>query len=131
MKKYEKMVRGGPVAEQKSYENETTNEIRFTELEALKLRIFVNSLSHIQDDPLREKCLDITTHYRMFKDDEAHYKVKELSRDDKDKFEKCIGECIQKECALINNEKESIPSGMNVINKISSMYIKLLLYYVL
>jgi len=109
------MIRGDHVPEQKSYEKETTNEIKLNELEALKQRIFVNSLSHIEDDVLRKKCSDITTHYRLFKDDESHYKVKELSDDDKDKLDKCIGECIQKECALIINEKESIPTGMQVI----------------
>lgn len=113
MKKFEKMIRGDHVPEQKSHEKQvTTNEIRFNELEAVKQRIFVNSLSHIKDDELRKKCLDITTHYRLFKDDESHFKVKELSDDDKIKFNKCIEECIQKECALITNEKESIPADL-------------------
>lgn len=116
LKKFEKMIRGGQIPEQKSYDKgEVINEIRFNELQALKQRIFVNSLSHIEDDELRKKCSDITTHYRLFKDEESHYKVKELSDDDKIKFNKCIEECIRKECALITNEKESIPAGMQVI----------------
>lgn len=115
MKKFEKMIRGNPVPEQKSYEKqETINEIRFNELEALKQRIFVNSLSHIKDDDLRKKCSDISTHYRIFKDDESHYKIKEFSDDERYKFDKCIEECVQKECALIINEKESIPAGMQI-----------------
>ncbi|XP_022179853.1 uncharacterized protein LOC111040298 [Myzus persicae] len=112
LKKFEKMIRGVQVPEQKYNTEEVTNEIRFNELEALKLRIFVNSLSHIKDDELRKKCSDITAHYRLFKDEESHYKVKELTDDDKIKFNKCIEECIQKECALINNEKESIPADL-------------------
>lgn len=113
MKKFEKMIRGNPVPEQKSYEKqETINEIRLNELEALKQHIFVNSLSHIKDDDLRKKCSDISTHYRLFKDDESHYKIKKFSDDEKVKFDKCIEECIQKECAFIINEKESIPADL-------------------
>lgn len=113
IKKFEKMIRGDQVPEQKSYEKEeTTNEIRLSELEALKQRIFVNSMCHIKDDELRKKCTDITTHYRLFKNEESHYKVKELSSDEKIKFEKYIEECIKKECALITSEKECIPTGM-------------------
>ncbi|CAI6365327.1 unnamed protein product [Macrosiphum euphorbiae] len=113
MKKFEKMIRGDQVPEQKSYEKEEiTEKIRFNELEFLKQRIFVNSLSHIEDDELRKKCSDITTHYRLFKDEESHYKVNELSDDDKIKLDKCIEECIHNECALITNEKESIPADL-------------------
>ncbi|KAL5242110.1 hypothetical protein ACI65C_009520 [Semiaphis heraclei] len=107
------MIRGDQVPEQKSYEKEeTTNEIRLSELEALKQRIFVNSMCHIKDDELRKKCTDITTHYRLFKNEESHYKVKELSSDEKIKFEKYIEECIKKECALITSEKECIPTDL-------------------
>jgi len=124
IKKFEKMIRGDQVPEQKSYDKEeTTNEIQSNELGALKQRIFVNSLCHIKDDELRKKCSDITTHYRLFKNEESHYKVKELSADEKIKFEKCIEECIQKECDLITYEKESIPAGMKVI-KPNCMHIK-------
>jgi len=119
MKKFEKMIRGDHVPEQKSYDKqETINEISFNELEALKQRIFVNSLSHIKDDVLRKKCSDITAHYRLFKDDESHFKIKELSDDEKDKFDKCIGECIQKECVLITKEKESIPTGTHYLTQL-------------
>ncbi|XP_025204932.1 uncharacterized protein LOC112601493 [Melanaphis sacchari] len=113
MKKFEKMIRGDHVPEQKSYDKqETINEIKFNELEALKQRIFVNSLNHIEDDVLRKKCSDITTHYRLFKDDESHYKIKEFSDGEKDKFDKCIEDCIKKECALITKEKDSVPADL-------------------
>ncbi|VVC33119.1 Hypothetical protein CINCED_3A011708 [Cinara cedri] len=112
VKKFEKMIRGDPVSEQVSYKKQIIDVIKFNELEDLKQCIFVNSLSYISDDVLREKCQDIITHYRLFKDDESHYQVKELSDDEKAKVEKCIGVCIQKECARIIREKESIPSDL-------------------
>lgn len=113
-KKFGKMIRGVPVSEQESFEKETINEIRFNELEYLKQYIFVNSLNHIKHDVLREKCSDITTHYRLFKNDESHYEIKELSINEKDIFEKCVGDCIKKECNDIIIEKESIAAGMSV-----------------
>lgn len=111
IKKFEKMIRGGPVNEQESHEKETINKIRLNELEYLKQRIFVNSLNHVQDDVLREKCLNIINHYRLFKDNESYFKVMELSVDEKDKLDKCIRNCIEKECTDIINEKESIAPG--------------------
>lgn len=116
--KFEKMIRGDLVSEQVSNKKEMIDVIRLNELEDLKQRIFVNSLSHINDDVIRGKCLDIITHYRLFKNDESFYKVKELSDDEKKKLDKCIGVCIQKECAGIIKERESIPSGM-LITKIN------------
>lgn len=115
VKKFEKLIRGNYYNEQKFYEKETVDTVRFNELESLKQRIFVNSLSHIKDDMLKAKCSNITTHYRLFKNDESHLIVEELSYDEKDKLKKCVGECIQKECAVIINEKESIPKGMPII----------------
>lgn len=114
VKKFEKMIRGDPVSEQVSYKKQIIDVIKFNELEDLKQCIFVSSLRHINDDVLREKCQDIITHYRLFKNDESHYQVKELSDDEKATVKKCIGICIQKECARIIREKESIPSGTYV-----------------
>lgn len=110
--KFEKMIRGDPVGKGVSFKTEIIDLIKFNELEDLKQRIFVNSLNHISDDVLKGKCQDIITHYRIFKNDELFYKVKELSDDEKKKLENCIGECIQKECAGIIKQKNSIPSGM-------------------
>jgi len=114
MKKFEKMVRGSPEAKGESFEKETIDAIRLIKLEHLKQRVFVNTLNHIEDDVLREKCSDITAHYRLFKDDETHYTAPELSDDEKDKLKKYINECILKECFGIINEKECIPRGMLV-----------------
>lgn len=114
LKKFEKMVRGNPEAKEESFERETINAIRFIELERLKQGVFVNALNHIEDDVLREKCSDITAHYRLFKDDETHYTAPELTEDEKDKLKKCIDECILKECFGIIDEKECIPRGMLV-----------------
>lgn len=114
-KKFQKMVRGDHVNVQESFENETIKQIRSIELESLKQQIFVNAFSLITDDVLKGKCLDISTHYRLFKDDESHFKIDDLSDDEKDKFKKCINECIQQECNVIIKEKESIPTGMYTI----------------
>lgn len=116
IKRFEKMIRGDPACKQESYENETVNKIKLNELEHYKQRIFVNSLNHIKNDTLKEKCLNITTHYRQFKNDESYFIVDELSDDEKDKLKSCIGECIQKECTTIIDQKEFIPTGMLVIN---------------
>lgn len=113
IKKYEKMIRGDHVCEQDSYEKETMDKIRFNELEHYKQRIFVNSLNHLKKGTLKEKCLDITTHYRLFKNDESHYVVSELSDDEKVELKNCIVECIQKECTGIIDQKEFIPTGMH------------------
>lgn len=112
---FEKMIRGNTVINEKSYEKETIDMVRFNELKGLKQRIFVNSLSHIKDNVLREKCSNITTHYRLFKNDESHFIVEELSNNEKDEINKCIEECIQTECSKIINEKESIPKGMTIM----------------
>jgi len=117
LNKFEKMIRGNQV-QQESYEKETINEIKCNELDYLKQRIFVNSLNHINDDELRIKCLDITTHYKLFKDNETHYAVEELLDHEKDKLDKNINEFIQKECIGIISEKESIPSGMIILKQI-------------
>lgn len=111
VKKFEKMIRGVPVVDQESHEKETINKIKFNEIKYLKQQIFVNSLNHIHDDVLREKCLNITYHYRLFKKDESYFKIMELSVSEKEKFEKCIRNCIEKECIGIINEKESIATG--------------------
>lgn len=116
LNKFEKMIRSNPASQQESYENEIFNIIRISELQRLKQRIIINSLSHIEDNVLNEKCSDITTHYRMFKSNESCIQVKELSGDEKDKLKKCIDECIRKECAGIIKDKELIPSGMIIIN---------------
>lgn len=117
VKKFEKMIRGNTGFIQESHEKETINEIRINELKYLKQRIYVNSINHIQDDVLREKCSNITNHYRLFKNDESCFKIVELSDTEKDKFEKCIRNCIEKECTDIINEKESIPTGWFVSKK--------------
>lgn len=114
-KKFQKMVRGDHVNVQESFENETIKQIRSIELESLKQQIFVNAFSLITDDVLKGKCLDISTHYRLFKDDESHFKIDDLSDDEKDKLKKCINECIQQECNVIIKEKEFIPTGMYTI----------------
>lgn len=117
VKKFEKMIRvKTSVSEQESYNEETINEIRFSELECLKHGIFVNSLRHIENDVLRTKCLDIITHYGLFKNDETHYKINELCDEEKKQFKKCIAMCIRKECTQIINEKESIPTGKSTNN---------------
>lgn len=115
-KKFEKMVRSNPVGEQETYEKETTDQIKLAELEYLQQRIFVNSFNHIDDDVLREKCSDISAHYRLFKDDETHCIAPELSDNEKNKFKSCINDCINMECASIINEKECIPPGMPPYN---------------
>lgn len=111
VKKFEKMIRGVTFVDQESHEKETIDKIRFNEIKYLKQQIFINSLKHIQDDVLREKCSNITHHYRLFKNDESYFKIMELSVNEKDKFEKFIRNCIEKECNDIINEKESIASG--------------------
>lgn len=116
LKKFEKMVRGNPIGKQESYEKETVEHIKLTELEHLQQHIFVNSFNHIDDDVLREKCSDISAHYRLFKDDETHYTAPELSNDEKNKFKSCINNCINIECATIINEKECISTGMPYYN---------------
>lgn len=126
-KKFEKMIRGDLVSEQVSNTKEIIDVIRLNELEDLKQRIFVNSLSHINDDVIKGKCLDIITHYRLFKNDESLYKVEELSDDEKKNVNECIGVCIQKECSGIIKERESIPSG-TLITKIN-YYIYLIYKY--
>lgn len=110
--KYEKMVRGNPVDDKDAIKKETMNVIRLNELEYLKHCIVVNSLRHIQDEILNEKVAEFATHYRLFKDDESLFTIAELSNAEKDKFEKCIGECIQKESAGIIEEKNCVPERM-------------------
>lgn len=111
IKKFQKMIRGDP-SQQFFSKNETIEQVKSIELENLKLRIFLNSFDHIEDEILKEKCLDFIAHYHMFINDESHFKVNNLSDDEKIKFRKCIDMCIQKECAVIINEKELIYSGM-------------------
>lgn len=115
IKKYEKMIRGNPVDDGDANKKETLNVIRLNELEYLKQCIIVNSLRHIEDDALNDKCTRIATHYRLFKDDESLYPIAEMTNTEKDKFKKCIGKCIQKESAGIIEEKECIPAGMSSI----------------
>lgn len=111
IKNFEKMVRGDVERHDKP-EEETINEIKFCELKYLKQQIIVNSLSHISDDVLLQKCADISAHYRLFKDDESCYIVQELFDDEKNVLKRSMSECIEKECARILKEKESIPTGM-------------------
>lgn len=113
---FESMIHSNPATHQESYEKEIIGTIKLNESERLKQYIFVNSLSRIEDDVLNRKCSDIITHYRIFNSDESYFKVEELSDEEKDKLKKCIGECIQKECARIIKEKKSIPAGMTIFN---------------
>lgn len=107
------MIRREPAAELESLEKVTMDAIRTAELESKKQRIFVNSLSRIEDKTLREKCSDIVAHYRLFKNDESHFVADELSADEKEKLKKCIDDCVREECAGIIDEKKSIPAGMS------------------
>lgn len=112
IKKFENIVRGNTfVSEQESYKEEAINYIKFSELKHFKHCIFVNSFSHIEDGVLKEKCLDIITHYRLFKNDETLHKVNELFDEEKKQLKECFYICIQNECIKIINEKESIPTG--------------------
>lgn len=116
IKKFEKMIRGNPICQQESYEKEILYKIKFNELEHYKQQIFVNSFNHIKNDDLKEKCLNITTHYRQFNCDESYFIVTELSDEEKDKLKDCISECIQEECTKIIHQKEFIPTGMLIFN---------------
>jgi len=112
IKKFEKMIRGDPICEQVSYEKEVVDKIILNELEHYKQQIFVNSLNHLKNNALKEKCLDIITHYRLFKNDESRFVVGELSTTEKFELKNCIGECIQKECTSIIDQKEFIPKDL-------------------
>ncbi|XP_050436128.1 reticulocyte-binding protein homolog 2a-like [Adelges cooleyi] len=112
-KKFQMMVRGDSApSAQAICEKDAINQLNCVELESYKQRIFVNSLERIEDETLKEKCKDLSIHYRMFKNDESCFGAKELSEYDKDKLKNCIGECVNKECLTIINEKESIPAEL-------------------
>lgn len=116
IKKYEKMIRVNPVDDTNTNKKETINVIRLHELEYLKHRIIVNSLRHIEDSELMDKCTRLTIHWRLFRNDESVYTIAKLSDTEKYKFEKCIVECIKKESAMIIKEKNCFPAGMLLIN---------------
>lgn len=110
IKEIEEMIRGNSnISEQEK--EEAISDIKFSELKHIKHCIFVNSFSHIDNRLLKEKCLDIITHYRLFKNDETHYKVHELFDDEKKQFKECMCVCIQNECTKIINERDCIPKS--------------------
>jgi hypothetical protein len=111
IKKYEKMIRVNPVDDKNTNIKETINVIRLHELEYLKHLIIVNSLRHIEDPELKNKCNRLTIHWRLFKNNESVFPFAEMSNIEKDKFKKCIEDCINKESSEIIKEKNSIPAG--------------------
>ncbi|XP_050532454.1 uncharacterized protein LOC126900640 isoform X2 [Daktulosphaira vitifoliae] len=112
-KKFQMMVRGNSaVSGQGIYEKDVVDLIKSIELTKYKHQIFLNSLDRIEDKNLKEKCNDLKTHYRLFKNDESYIQVSELSHQEKEQLNGCIEQCLDQECAIIIGEKESIPKEL-------------------